>query len=181
MEKTIPRNRLQFLAEQIIHLFLTEEVTTYFEAYRHIKTKKLTAKGKLVWKYYNLRRKLSNCGAISKLKPSSSDHEIPLTEVECTKSIAGSLCWLEQNRGTKSNWSQVVDHWQRTSKIRLYRLIHGEDIDDEMNSAAEAGDETSKTAAAKKSQKTKQRPTLYDYKVKYPVFQENRAYELKSI
>ena len=38
--------------------------TTYFVAYRNVKTKKMCAKGKLVYKFYNSRRKYLLCGAI---------------------------------------------------------------------------------------------------------------------
>ncbi|XP_051158544.1 uncharacterized protein LOC127279927 [Leptopilina boulardi] len=186
MDKSIPRNRLQFLAEQIIQKFPTEEVTTYFEAYRSNKTKKLTCKGKLVWKYYNLRRKLSNCGAITKVKLSSINSEKPFTSVEINKSIAGSLCWLEQNRGNKSNWPQVLDHWRKTSKIRLNQLMYGEDVDNEVASTdgavcANAKKLAAVSKSAKTIEKTKKQLTLHDYKVKYPVFQENRAYDLFEI
>lgn len=75
-----------------------------------------------------------------------------------------------------------MEHWKKTSKIWLNQFIHGVDIDYDKERPAE---DSNRRAVGKKSFKTshkmKKRQTLYDYMMKYPVFEENRAYDLVSI
>ncbi|KAK3909844.1 Ribonuclease 2, partial [Frankliniella fusca] len=187
--KVISHDRLKFLAEKIAELFPEELVKTYYEVYRHPKSKKMITKGKLVWRYYNRRRDFAHCGAISKDdKHKASGTVTQKTSTVVDKSTAGSLCWLEANRGNKGNWQEVLRHWRATSAVRMDRLKAGVELDEsdeEENDGAKSKQRKKKKKLTKEDKRKlelrMEEQSAHQYMQKYPAFHENTAYMLFEI
>ncbi|CAH1110926.1 unnamed protein product [Psylliodes chrysocephalus] len=120
-DKRISGNRFMELSEMIVQLFPTEYKQIYFSKEKIEKNKKIetVAKGKLVSKFYTLRRSFRDCGLLPKDGKQKSDTNLPTTDDENTHEDI--ILWL---KNSTEPWTTVEENWTKTSKIRANDLLH---------------------------------------------------------
>ncbi|KAJ1519817.1 hypothetical protein ONE63_005069 [Megalurothrips usitatus] len=103
------------IVKSIQSLFPGEEEATYFIPYRNSEgSQKCQAKGKLVSKYYTLRKEMTAAGIISKKRDDvDSDDDDPSPVIEGAQE---KLQFLQENINP---WDKVLQFWKETARLRL--------------------------------------------------------------
>ncbi|XP_039310364.1 uncharacterized protein LOC120358849 [Solenopsis invicta] len=115
IHSTITSERACFLSEQLIRLFPTEDKNVW-----HIKNKKgeSQGRGKILTKYYCIRRKLNKAGLLH-VKSTTDFVHVPSDNEENDDNYEENILWLKNNC---KPWQTVTEYWSLTSKMRLKAL-----------------------------------------------------------
>ncbi|KAK3916201.1 Sugar fermentation stimulation protein-like protein [Frankliniella fusca] len=123
--KRLPPDVESAMADSVVSLFPTEKKDVWASVDGK-KRSSAAGRMKLLTRYYDIRRRMSKSGLLSKStdnteEPSHSDGNEGSDDEENVDSQLGDhLIWLQNN---KQPWSKVSSLWELTSKLRMRRLM----------------------------------------------------------
>ncbi|KAJ1519077.1 hypothetical protein ONE63_011319 [Megalurothrips usitatus] len=122
-DKRFPSEVENSMCEAVLSLFPTENKEVWVTATCK-KRSSSAGRGKLLSRYYDIRRKMAKNGLLSKRTADSAD--LSLSDEDSNEDVdpelSDHLLWLQNN---KQPWSKVSSLWVLTSKHRMRSLISG--------------------------------------------------------
>ncbi|XP_067212132.1 uncharacterized protein [Linepithema humile] len=159
----------------MLNLFLQE---LYYIPYKYINGNKLLVKGKLITKYYSIRKEFKALGIIASKSKDQSDSQDDLVADD---DLQGKLAFLKEN---VEPWPTIIDYWTDTSKQRIAQLHAKSRLTNKENDKRNINKSKTNRVILQTTtliQEKKELENISTYLKKYPVLQEKLGYTLFEI
>ncbi|XP_039312201.1 uncharacterized protein LOC113003418 isoform X2 [Solenopsis invicta] len=160
------------LVSAIQHIFPEEDSELYFIPYKYSNGMKFVAKGKLITKYYSIRKDFKALGIITRNKDQLDSDSLDDSEDD---DVQGKLNFLEENI---EPWSTVVQYWMDTSKQRIAKLHAQSRV---TNRNKDKDNNKRNVKSKQKSTAIPETTQISTYTNKFPALKENLGYTLFEI
>ncbi|XP_067210770.1 uncharacterized protein [Linepithema humile] len=166
------------LVGAIQYLFPQEDSELYYIPYKYINGNKLLVKGKLITKYYSIRKEFKALGIIASKNKDQSDSQDDLVADD---DLQGKLAFLKEN---VEPWPTIIDYWTDTSKQRIAQLHAKSRLTNKENDKRNINKSKTNRVILQTTtliQEKKELENISTYLKKYPVLQEKLGYTLFEI
>lgn len=138
------------MAQQVVDLFPTELLSTWYRVEHRPNQNGTSVKGRLMTRFYTLRRTLATVGMLDDEQSDEEEDEIDtVSDDELDETVSEAVAWLKSSN--ISPWTRVLTAWKCCSKYRLRKLQSESAAEDAVeNVAGNKSKSKSKTNTRKK-------------------------------
>ncbi|KAJ1526452.1 hypothetical protein ONE63_009586 [Megalurothrips usitatus] len=174
LEKRITSERAKFLGGKILEMFPSEILTTWFRQTSRPDGSGQECKGRIMSRFYTVRRTLLKAGAISAANfAEGSDDESVFLDEDDPEGFEESLAYLKGKN--IQPWTRVRDAWIATSKHRRRHLVNGAVVAAEQEAQKNDGRKGKKP---RRAPKRSPEDTVMSYVADYPQIKQPKGWTL---